>query len=398
MKRVLIVSPVATHPPHRGNRQRILQVANLFRSSGYHIELAIGRNRPITEEARAFWPTINRLKVIPRWKPSHKISQLDSWYTPGLGEEIADLVATRKIDVVVLNYVFHSRVLDFLPKSVVAAIDTHDVFTDRHELYLGKRLAGGFFSCSVADEKTYVSRAHATLAITEHERKHFSGIQDPRRVFEIPFAASPVSIGARDPNPADNKKSFGLVLSANDLNLASLSSFIKAVDFLYGRNPPFAVKVAGGVDKFAYRYFPHRIPFFCRRWLDYLGEVDDIDTFYRSLDAVVVPVISGSGMAIKFAESIARGIPTISTIAGSRGHITTNPFHTLPDNSAIAAALGDLGSADLPPLAAASRQCHDATQKITQKNWRLFTQFLEDQPSGDRDNREKPHPNSSDRA
>ena len=376
MRKVLIVSPVASHPPYRGNRQRILQIANLFSVSGYSIELAIGSNQPVTEDAAAFWPAIHQLKVAPGWKPSHKLSPLDSWYTPGLGEEIADLVKTRGIDVVLLNYVFHSRVLDFLPKSVVTIIDTHDVFTNRHDLYQGKRFAGGFFSCTAEDEKTYVSRADAIFALTDLEKDYFSALRGPQGIFEIPFASPTISMLSRDGGSTEGKRLFGMVLSANDLNLASLSDFIKAVDKEYGRHPPFTVTVAGGIHKIAYRYFPHRIPAFCRRWLKYLGEVSDINAFYELPDAVVVPVISGSGMAIKFAEAISRGLPTISTVAGSRGHATTNPLHNLPNNSELVRVLGDISSTQLQSLSASSALCHEATVRVTEKNWSLVNDLL----------------------
>lgn len=389
MTKVMIFSPVPTHPPYRGNRQRILQIASLFKSSGYSVELTIGSNIKITEDARAFWPVIHQLKARPGWKPSHQISQFDSWYTSGLGEEMAALVSNRKVDILLLNYVFHSKILDFLPKSVISVIDTHDVFTDRHNLYFGKRFAGGFFSCSAEDERAYLSRADVTLAITGKEREHFVKINDQSQVFGIPFTSSELYQVVKIPNPPNKKKSFGIVLSANDLNLASLRSLIKAIDLTYKRRPPFSITIAGSVDKFAYRYLPHRIPFFCRPWLTYLGEVSDIDAFYQSVDAVVVPVVSGSGMAIKFAEAISRGVPTISTIAGSRGNTTTHPLHKLPNNFALAAALGDLKLTELPLLAANSRDCHHATQKATEENWSLFIEFIATLPLANKTKKEK---------
>jgi glycosyltransferase involved in cell wall biosynthesis len=376
VKKVLIVSPVATHPPHRGNRQRILQIANLFKASGYALELAVGSNRPIAEEAREFWPTIHRLQRNPGWKPSHRVATLDSWYTEGLGEELAKIVVDREIDVVLLNYIFHSRALEYLPKSVVTIIDTHDVFTNRHELYSGKRFAGGFFSCTAADEATYLSRADVTLAITDEESQHFRAIQDTSSVFSIPFVMPETRLTSLTKAPNNGALSFGMVLSANDLNLASLADFIHQVDKHYGQKPPFKVHVAGGIDKFAYRYLPHRIPKFYRQWLRYHGEVADLGDFYQSMDAIVVPVIAGSGMAIKFAEAISRGVPVISTITGSRGHPSPQPFHSLPDNESVVEVLGRLGVVELLDLAAESKQCHESLLSSSTRNWREVTKFL----------------------
>lgn len=376
MKKVLIVSPVATHPPYRGNRQRILQVANLFKNSGFDIELAIGSKRPLTQEAREFWPTIHQLKANPGWKPSHRAAALDSWYTPGLGEELARIVTEREIDVVLLNYVFHSRALQFLPESVVTVIDTHDVFTNRHEMYRGKKLAGGFFSCSAEDEATYLSRAHIALAITDQESQYFRSLQSASTVFHIPFVMPRTPLARNLDARTEGPKSFGMVLSANDLNLASLSDFIRQVDKRFGRTPPFRVHIAGGIDKLAYRYFPHRIPFFCRRWLTYRGEIYDIDDFYRSIDAVIVPMVAGSGMAIKFGEAVARGFPVISTAVGSRGHWTTQPYHTLTDNEGIVNFLLTLDWKQCSNLSVSSRLVHSRLQEITKLEWNKFSRFV----------------------
>lgn len=369
MKKALIFSPVATHPPHRGNRQRILQTAKLLRQSGYSLELAVGSNRPITEDAREFWDVIHRLRTTPGWKPSHKLAPLDSWYTAGLGEELADLVDQRNIDVVLMNYVFHSRALEFLPNSVVTVIDTHDAFANRHALYEGKRFAGGFFSCTLEDEATYVARADITLAITAQEGNCFRTIQAASKVFPLPFVMERVPLTRSRDAHAGTLKSFAMVLSANDLNLASLSDFIRSVDRQFGRKPPFTVHVAGGIDKFAYRYFPHRIPAFWRGWLTYHGEVNDLDAFYQSVDAIVVPVIAGSGMAIKFAEALSRDLPVISTAAGSRGHTTKQPLHLLPDNSSLVEAIGGIDTADLEALEEESKLCHAATFSTATANW-----------------------------
>ena len=376
MKKVLIISPVATHPPHRGNRQRILQIANLFKSSGYALELAVGSNRPITKDAREFWPIIHQLQHNPGWKPSHRVAELDSWYTEGLGEELGEIVVDRKIDVVLLNYIFHSRALEYLPKSVVTVIDTHDVFTNRHELYSGKRFAGGFFSCTTADEATYLARADVTLAITDEESQHFRAIQDTSSVFSLPFVMPETKLTALKKEPKNGPLSLGMVLSANDLNLASLADFIHQVDKRYGRKPPFKVHVAGGIDKLAYRCLPHRIPKFYRQWLRYHGEVADLDDFYQSMDAIVVPVIAGSGMAIKFAEAVSQGVPLISTITGSRGHPSTQPFHRLPDNESVVEVLGHLSPVELLSLAAESKRCHEVLLSSSTVNWREVTKFL----------------------
>lgn len=353
-KKVLFVSPVATHPPHRGNRQRTLQLANLLRANGIDIELAIGRNRPISEEARSYWPTIHRLKHSPRWRPSKKTARLDSWYTPGLGEEVAQIAENIRAEAVLLTYVFHSKLFTFLPPEVLKVLDAQDVFSNRNSIGKNKKYSGGFFSCSLSDEATYLSRADLVIAIAPDDKVHFQSIA-PSPTTLIPFVGEGHELLTRTLGSGD-MPIFGITMSANDLNLASLSDFVHQVDKKWGRTPPFRVLVAGNIDLLACRLFPHRCLKFRRPWLTFLGSQISLDDFYTSIHAAIVPVIGGSGMAVKFAEAVGRGIPAVSTTAGSRGHEVEHRLHRLASNEELVASLGELDQSNLDELRAAGRE------------------------------------------
>ena len=350
--KVLVVSPVSTHPPHRGNRQRILQIARLFRENGFDVELAIGRNRKLTDEAKEFWPVIHRLKRSPRWRPTRKNVPFDAWYTPGLGEEVAKIVERRKIDVVLLNYIFHSKLLDYLPPDVTKVIDTHDVFTNRRELYVGYRYTGGFFSCTSENEAAYLSRADVALSISADDTEKFRELVPRLPVVDLPFVArvgKPTGEAGVIATPSGSK-TVGIVLSANDLNVASLHSFISAVDDQHGRKPPFTVMIAGDIRWRSIQIVPHRVPFFSRPWLRYVGQVSDIHAFYEAVDVIAVPVIAGSGMAIKFSEAILSKTPVISTLQGSRGHRVSHELHRLKNNWDLVARLSTINDLSLAEL------------------------------------------------
>ena len=350
--KVLIVSPVATHPPYGGNRQRILQIAGLFRANGYEIHLAVGRNREISHDAISFWTTIHRLEKSPHWRPTRKVVPLDSWYHKGLGEEIARLVQHNDIEIVLLNYIFHSRLLDFLPDEVVKLIDTHDVFSDRNKIYHGLNYAGRFFSCSASDEALSLRRADIAIAITHSDAEYFRSIAPTLRVEAIPLKLQLKKAVTAQEEVSDKTKTgkLGMVLSGNDLNLASLYQFVVAVDQHYGEKPPFTILVAGNIFRRRILPFPHRIARLLRTWITFVGEVPDIYRFYQELDVAIVPVAVGSGMAAKFAEAIAAGVPVLSTKAGSRGHNTTNELHEFETISKLVQSLSALGPESMENL------------------------------------------------
>ncbi|HBG70948.1 MAG: hypothetical protein A2W93_03400 [Bacteroidetes bacterium GWF2_43_63] len=53
------------------------------------------------------------------------------------------------------------------------------------------------------------------------------------------------------------------------------------------------------------------------------GEVESAENFMLSLEAMIVPLFSGSGVRIKIAEAMSLGIPVITTPVGSEGlHVT----------------------------------------------------------------------------
>jgi hypothetical protein len=381
--KVLVVSPLATHPPHRGNRQRILQIARLLRESGFDVDLAIGRNRKINDEAEAFWPVIHRLKQSPRWKPTNKNVPLDTWYTPGLGEEIADIVELHKIDVVLLNYIFHSKLFDHLPPNVMKIIDTHDVFTNRRELYVEYRYTGGFFSCTSDDEATYLRRADVALSISPDDTSKFKGLVPELPIIDLPFLAhngNPAGKGGFSARPS-GKKTVGMVLSGNDLNVASLHSFIAAVDDQYGRTPPFNVLVVGDIHSRSIRLLPHRLPAFSRPWLRYVGQVRDIYSFYENVDVIAVPVIAGSGMAIKFSEAILADAPVISTANGSRGHQVTHELHRLDNNRELAKHLGSIDETVVKKLREAENEYQASAHATVQKGWTALCSLILDRTS-----------------
>ncbi len=54
------------------------------------------------------------------------------------------------------------------------------------------------------------------------------------------------------------------------------------------------------------------------------GEVDSAEDFMLSLDALIVPLLSGSGVRIKIAEAMSLGIPVITTPVGAEGLMVNN--------------------------------------------------------------------------
>jgi len=365
--RALVFSPTLTHPPFRGNRQRILQMAGLLRAAGFHLTLAVGANKKVTPDAQRFWDAITPISPSPKWKPSSILSPFDSWYSDGVGESLARAVKATSSEVVLFNYVFHSKALEFLSPGITTVLDTHEVFSSSALKANSRVFRRGFFSCSPDDERRYLDRADKAIAISDADARQFEALGTTTPLVHIPYVVEGAQV-----NPSVDTGDlpvWGIAMSANDHNLSSLRDFIHHVATLFGSAPPFRVVIAGDIDKLAYRFFPHRAPYFRRKWITYVGQIPNIAELYRRVTGIVVPVVEGTGMAIKFAHPLAYGVPIVSTAVGSRGSHSDHPLHTLSGNGALAATLPEVTRNQLENLSLHSQNLHRRLHKQVKDGW-----------------------------
>lgn len=83
--------------------------------------------------------------------------------------------------------------------------------------------------------------------------------------------------------------------------------------------------------------------------IDYLGFVEDIDTYIKAADVVINPITSGGGVKTKIIEAIALGTTVASTRTGAKGVLTEACGEKLlivedTDNEGFASALMQLQS------------------------------------------------------
>ena len=210
--------------------------------------------------------------------------------------------------MVILSYVFYSKLLEFVPAGVRKLIDTHDVFSDRFRLYRAHGQANEFFSTSRADEAKALDRADVVLAIQEWDAKHFRSLTS-RTVAVVGApgaceAAAPAGV-AVDPAPA-----VLFVGGPMGINVHGVTWFIERVLPAVRRQVPEAeLWLVGGIGD--------RIPEGpgVRR----LGFVDALDQVYRRAAVVVNPQQFGTGLSIKSIEALRHARPLVSTVAGARG-------------------------------------------------------------------------------
>jgi glycosyltransferase involved in cell wall biosynthesis len=240
-------------------------------------------------------------------KALHLNLPADSYFDPEAATHLRRMFETTRYDVVILSYVFYSRLLEAVPEGVRKLIDTHDVFSDRFSLYRAHGQANEFFSTSRAEEAKALDRADVVLAIQARDAEHFQSLT--RRPVAVVGHLAPVA--AYDSRrAADAVPAMLFIGGPMGINVHGVEWFIREVlPGVRRRVPEAELWLVGGIGD-RIRDEPG-----VRR----LGFVDSLDEVYQRASVVINPQQFGTGLSIKSVEALRHGRPLVSTVSGGRG-------------------------------------------------------------------------------
>ncbi len=345
--RILIFSPVPTHPPVAGNRARILTLADSLIAAGHTVHFAWAAledgdreammqhfNGGFTEFAYRMPKSVSsvtarlRRRALRRMrKASAYVWGVDDWYDPELTPQLTTLQAQHDFEAVFVEYVFMSKALEAFPAGVVKIIDTHDRFANRHLHFLEAGRQPEWFSTTPADESKGLARADIVVAIQDNEAKLFAAALPPgKRVATVGHLLDM----SQSVQLSDAPRAV-FVASGNSINVDAANAFINgALPLIRAKIPDFEIWLAGDVCQHA-----HDAP-----GVHKLGRVDSIAQTYALGALAVNPVRMGTGLNIKTMECLALGVPLVATESGSRGLETLRgkAFLAVADDDAQAMA------------------------------------------------------------
>lgn len=322
-KRILIISPVPSHPPTSGNRARILMLGQCIRDLGHELHFAHidrengdggamaehwGRDRFYSLPYRRSRPRLRRLasrvqRILDREAPYRR--GIDDWYDTSLDGALTALAQSRRFDVVIVEYVFFSRALRCFPRQTLRVVDTHDVFSDRHRPFLARCAPYSGYSTSPRQERRGLLRADVVLAIQDLERALFQQMTN-RPVLTVGHI---VPLVPPDPQPPGAKLIF--IGSACETNRDAVKFLLGAIlPRIRAAVPGAKLFVAGGVTEMISRSDP------C---VERLGTVQSLRSVYAGIDIVVTPIRIGTGLKVKNIEALAHGKPVVTTSLGAAG-------------------------------------------------------------------------------
>jgi uncharacterized protein with GYD domain len=332
-QRVLVLSPTPTHPLDFGNRKRIYNVCRDLQALGAEIHFvhypaeADWRRSPPLDALRAMQACWETVYTVPLTRPVHPAPAgadhtIDEWWDPAIGDMLAWLFATQSFDVILVNYTWLSKALEFAPRGVLKVLDTHDRFANRRALLEANGIKPEFFYTTEEDEAKALDRADLIWAIKPEEEAAFREITR-RPVLTLPYI-EPLRYLGRDSWP-DGIVRFGMVGARNNINLMNLRAFIEAARHHVEKTLlPAEFLIAGSCcdDLRADRLPPY---------IRLVGRVPDMADFYRRVDVVLVPMTFSTGLKIKVGEALGLGKAVISLAHAFEGYEPAHDFHRLPD-------------------------------------------------------------------
>lgn len=327
MSKILLVAPVPTHPSTTGASARVRHMAEVLLSIGHEVHF-LHLQQPLWQShtlMRQHWK--DRLHVFRGLSPASCIGRgrrkvlrltaktlhlnlpVDSYFDPACARYVRGLFTHHAFEVVIVSYVFYSRLFESVPGPVLKLLDTLDVFSDRYRLYREHGQTGEFFSTSRKEEGRGLDRADAALAIQEWDASHFQSLTR-RPISVVGHLAPPVTGGS----PGGKRRGRALLFVGGPMgiNLHGVTWFIdRVLPAVRSRVPDAELWLVGGICD--------RIGASAATGVRRFGFVEALDDVYRQAAVVINPQQFGTGLSIKSIDALRHGRPLVTTASGARG-------------------------------------------------------------------------------
>jgi glycosyltransferase involved in cell wall biosynthesis len=338
--KIALISAVPVFPPFGGNRSKILQLIRILEDIGHQVHFILMPSRQIGEidepahaahfGERFHWlarDPINGALYYARRAVNQIVRRalkplnaklganmpLDEIYFWPFTGQLRILQERHRFDAAIVEYVMFCRALDAFPDSVLKIIDTLD--SQSHRL-------------SPQTEARGFRRADVVLAVQDDDAAMFReqiGANGPPVAVVSHISDLTVNV---PPDPCEGATFVG---SDFEANLRSLTYFLDQVlPLIRARRHDFRLFVAGSI---------------CDRIGDTpgvvrLGRVPHLSDAFSRGPISVNPITAGTGVKIKLLESMAMGVPVVTTAYGVKGvaEAFTRGVVQVPDGDAAAFA------------------------------------------------------------
>ena len=269
--------------------------------------------------------------------------RLADFQWPWTSKAFCESVAQFQPDSILIEYVKLSYLIDGLDarqrNAIHCVIDTHDALHLRCEKFK-QRGYQHWIEISREEEARELDKFDTVIAIQPEEAKLFEQMAPhaktivcgyaPESKFNSPQpnATSGESSAAND-QTTTNILSVGYLGSINDSNAQAIESFLVNVwlplqqrlahEKHPAETPQIQLLIGGSICQFVTENNSTSEMVANVTNIRLLGHIENIETFYQSVDVVINPVEFGTGLKIKSVEGLAFGKPLLSTPQGVVG-------------------------------------------------------------------------------
>jgi glycosyltransferase involved in cell wall biosynthesis len=324
MKKIILISAIATHPQNAGHRTRIFHLLKDLKDLGNEVHFIYlhGKCQPLDADIQGmqkYWgskfhmPIFHELGNLKRRKgesvlKTQRECKIDDWYDDDFDLKLKRLADQIQPDAVFVEYIMLSKCFEIFPPETLKVLDTHDIFTNRNA-HLSKgnityeELTPSF---SEEDEKKALRRADVILAIQPDEALFFKKLSDKI----ILTLGHRIRIEKPIKKEASAKKLL-YVGSQSQVNKVSLEHFLKHIfPLIQKEEPETTLTIAGNICKLL-----STLPAKC----SLLSYAEDLKPLYDEADVVINPDVAATGLSIKSITAIGYSKPLVATQVGIRG-------------------------------------------------------------------------------
>lgn len=368
---VLFVTPM--HPGKaEGNSRLMRDWLRRFGAAGYEIHLLYyatdgegAADAGMRQEAWSYCSQVHELRPVSPLV-GHNLDgrnvHVDDWCGPELVDTVRRLARRTSFDIAFVNYAFLSAVFEAVPAFTRKILLTHDRFEDRNRRLLAQGLPeSGWVSLTREGEGLACARADEVVALQEEEAAYFRSLTDaPGKVVVVSPVFEKVETPRRAPT-SDGRLRLGFFGSHNWVNETNLAGYLAAwrdrPDLLDGTE----IVLAGGICTRLEQFVPADVLAAAKPRL--LGRVDHLSDLFGQCDVILNPERGGTGIKIKTLETMAHGMPLLSTAAGCVGIDGAAHWHRASDLAALA---------DLTAEVAANR---DLVEVVREESVRVYDAY-----------------------
>ncbi|WP_271300621.1 glycosyltransferase [Sphingomonas sp. CV7422] len=310
-----MLSKIPIAPAYGGNRQRIRTFAAELQSC-HDVAFALipsRQSRDIDIEAhKAFFggdrfvqlrrsklgelvfnANILRRKILTKFLTTIASDNVDYLFDKSLEGACREVIESVDPDIVIVEYVHFSKILEWVPAGAYKLIDTHDSFSRE-------------FTPSA--QRRGLSRADAVIAIQDREATEFRTLLASDAATKVITVSHIVADQVEVSTERCAGASFiGSYFEANNESLRALVD--RVMPLVLAKRPSFKLHVIGDVG----RAVPD-CPFIIKR-----GRVPVVAEALAEAPVLANYIVKGTGIKIKLLDAMRMGVPCVSTELGAEG-------------------------------------------------------------------------------